>query len=222
MSVNSIAFIPDGNRRYAKKVGISSMEAYQAGFNKAEEVFDWCVEKKIRFATIYSLSSENLNRTTEQLMDLFLLYRKHLTELIDNEKIHANEVKVRVTGRINRVPGLSSIIEKLHNSTAKYDKHHLNIALGYGGREEIVDAAKRISDDGLEMNEENFSKYLYTDQDPELLVRTSGIQRLSNFLPWQAIYTELYFCKSLWPEFSKQNFNEALAWYDQTKRNFGR
>lgn len=220
--LNSLAIIPDGTRRYAQKVGISIAEAYELSCQKAEEVFDWCLGAKIKNATIYALSSENLNRGKDQLKILFGLYKKHLAELIDSERIHKNEVRVRIVGSLDKIKGgLKSAIDRLHAATADYTKYTLNIALAYGGRAEMVAAAQAAAAAG-KITEENFSKYLYVKEEPDLLIRTSGMQRLSNFLPWQTAYTELYFCESLWPEFSHADFDGALNFYYQAKRNFGR
>lgn len=222
--LKSIAFIPDGNRRFARKKGISYAEAYEAGFRKAEEVFDWCLAKGINSATVYALSTENLKRHKDELQVLFSLYKKYLKELAKSDRIHNNGVRVKIIGR-KGLNGLDEAITAVEEATAGYDRCHLNIALGYSGRSEILDAIKKAASAGLNLtsiDENAFFSFLDEPNEIDLLIRTGGEARLSNFLLWQTAYTELYFCNCLWPEFTKSDFDSAIEWYNQIKRNFGR
>lgn len=224
-TLGSIGIIPDGNRRYAKKNLISIGEAYQKGFDKAEEVFDWCLEiPDLKTATIYALSTENLDRTPMELNTLFAMYDKHFRELAKSRKIHDNQVRVKVVGDMARLVPLHNAIENLHFATCNYNRLTVYIALAYGGRQEILQAVKKAYMEGkvARLDEEGLKEYLYQPNDIDLLIRTGQSHRLSNFLPWQAAYTELYFSDKLWPEFSKDDFAEALEAYYRTKRNFGR
>lgn len=221
-----LGIIPDGNRRFSEKNGIGLEKAYIAGFEKAEEVFDWVLEiPTIKRATIYALSTENFERTSEELAVLTQLYDLYFRKLAKDKKIHGNEVKVRIIGRINTLNGLSDAVKELHEATEDYDKYVLNIALGYGGRSEIFDAVKKIHEQGIDFNkldEKTFSKYLYEPNDVDLLIRTGDRHRISNFLTWQTAYTEFYFSDLLWPEFDRKEFNKALDFYKSTQRNFGK
>jgi undecaprenyl diphosphate synthase len=223
--LQSIGIIPDGNRRYARKAGLSLEEAYCKGFDKAEEVFDWCLEVPgLRSATVYALSTENLDRCGAELQILTALYDSYFRKLTKSAKIHSNEVRVRVIGRLNQLDGLNETIDGLHSATAGYGKYDLNIAIAYGGRAEIIDAIQKayIAGKVSMLTEESLSRYLYQPQDIDLLIRTGDSRRLSNFMTWQTIYSELYFSDKLWPEFSRDDFNAAVEFYGAAKRNFGK
>lgn len=223
--LKSIAFIPDGNRRFARKNGISILESYKLGIEKAEQVFDWCIETPgVKVATIYALSAENLRRSQDQLRLLLGLYKGRLAEMISNEKIHKNQVRVSVIGQLSQLRPIADVVNKLHAATQDYSRYFLNIALSYGGRSEIVQAARAAASElpAGKITEREIQKRLYLQDEPDLLVRTSGTQRLSNFLSWQTAYSELYFSPKLWPEFERKDFNAAIKHYEKTQRNFGR
>jgi tritrans,polycis-undecaprenyl-diphosphate synthase [geranylgeranyl-diphosphate specific] len=223
--LKSIAITPDGNRRYAEKEDLELIEAYTMGFNKAEEVFDWCLGTEgLKTATIYALSTENLIRNRDELTVLFKLYDHYFRKLAEHPKIHDNRVHVRIIGQAEQLDGLGPAIRELESATAEYDNYNLNIALAYGGRSEILNAIRRAGEAGelATLDEATMSKYLYQPQDINLMIRTGGRHRLSNFLTWQSAYTELYFTDKLWPEFSREDFDAAIEFYNQTKRNFGR
>ena len=221
-----LGIIPDGNRRFSIKEGIDLIEAYKAGFDKAEEVFDWILEvPTLQRVTIYALSTENIFRKPEELAVLTSLYDYYFRKLSKDKKIHGNEVKVRVIGKHSQLNGIEEAVDVLEEATQSYDKYTLNIALEYGGRAEIFDAVKRIYEQKLDvntLNENDFSSFLYEPKDIDLLIRTGGKQRLSNFLPWQTAYSEFYFTDVLWPEFNREEFDKALNFYNNTKRNFGK
>jgi tritrans,polycis-undecaprenyl-diphosphate synthase [geranylgeranyl-diphosphate specific] len=223
--LQSLAITPDGNRRYAKKHGLSLEESYRKGFEKAEEVFDWCLEiPTLKSATIYALSSENLKRSKEELDTLYFLFDYYFKQLAKNRKIHDNEVKVRVIGRTEDLEPIRTALDELHAATEDHDRYTLNIALGYGGRQEIIDAIKKAANNGgiESLTEDSFSQYLYQPIDIDLMIRTGASHRLSNFMLWQSSYAELYFLDKLWPEFEKEDFQQAIDFYNQTKRNFGK
>jgi tritrans,polycis-undecaprenyl-diphosphate synthase [geranylgeranyl-diphosphate specific] len=223
--LQSLAITPDGNRRFAKKYNLSLEEAYRRGFEKAEEVFDWCLEiPTLKSTTIYALSTENLRRNKEERDTLCFLYDYYFGELAKNKKIHQNEVQVRIIGRLEGMEPLKRAVKELHNATENYSKYTLNIALGYGGRAEIIDAIKKAANNGGVQNltEDNFSKYLYQPDDIDLMIRTGSSHRLSNFLLWQSSYAELYFLDKFWPEFEKEDFQTAIGAYNDAKKNFGK
>lgn len=221
-----LAITPDGNRRYAKKYGLSIEESYKKGFEKADEVFDWCLEiPTLKSATIYALSSENFTKRSKEELDiLYFLFDYYFKNLAENPKIHDNRVKVRVIGREANLEPLKDSIINLQKATNDYNRYTLNIALGYGGRGEIIDAIKKAADNGgvNSLTEKNFSNYLYHPNDIDLVIRTGSSQRLSNFLLWQSSYAELYFAGKLWPEFEKEDFDAAVAFYNDAKKNFGK
>ncbi len=223
--LQSLAITPDGNRRYAKKYNLTLEESYRKGFEKAEEVFDWCLEvPDLKSATIYALSTENVRRNKNELETLFFLYDYYFKRLARNSKIHNNRVRVRVVGRETELEPIKEAIMELQNATKDYDGYTLNIALGYGGRAEIIDAIKKAAGKGRinSLTEDNFSQYLYQPDDIDLMIRTGASHRLSNFLLWQTSYAELYFLDKLWPEFEKEDFDNAIAAYNDAKKNFGK
>ncbi len=221
--LESIGIIPDGNRRYADKKDITYEEAYQQGFEKGEEVFEWCIQHPtIKKAVVYALSTENVARKSSELDTLFTLYKENLEKLAEDPQIHRNNVNVELIGRQKHLEPLEEQVNKLEKETGNYDNYELKIALGYGGRAEIIDAARKITRKDEELTEENFKKELYSSSDLDLVVRTGKYQRLSNFQLWQSAYAELYFSDKLWPEFDKQEFDRAVEFYEDTKRKFGK
>ncbi|MEM3412258.1 MAG: polyprenyl diphosphate synthase [archaeon] len=222
---DAIGFIPDGNRRYAKKNNLTLNQAYELGFQKAEEVFDWCLEKGIRKAVIYALSTENVNRNQKELEILFELYKKYLKMLSENEKIHKYKVRVELIGEEQILNNFKEEISSLREATSDYSEHQVYVCLGYGGRAELLNAMRRVREQAIsisDLDEVSFSKYLWIPFDLDLIIRTGGVSRLSNFALWQSSYAELFFSEKLWPEFSKEDFEKALNFYINTKRNFGR
>ena len=228
-----IGIIPDGNRRWARRFGLKETYGHIYGYEKIKAVLNWIWELGIKATTIYAMSSENcLYRPLEERKHLFELAEKGLRELLEMKEIHEKKVKVRVFGRLDLVPKhIVELARKVEEATKDYDNFVLNIALCYGGRQEILEAVKNISKDVLsgkikpeEIDEKTFSKYLYTDglPDPDLIIRTSGEVRISNFLLWQSAYSELYFCEAYWPDFRKIDFWRAIRSYQKRERRFGR
>jgi len=228
-----IGIIPDGNRRWAKRLGIDPSMGHIYGYERIKEVLRWIWELGIKYVTIYAMSTENCRyRDPVEREHLFNLSRKGLKELKELRDIHEKRVRVRVFGALELVPDdVVRLARELEEATSMYDSYQLNIALCYGGRQEILEAVRAVARDvamgklGIdEINEETFSKYLYTGgaPDPDLIIRTSGEERISNFLLWQSAYSELYFCDVFWPEFRKIDFWRAIRSYQMRERRFGR
>ncbi|RLG32582.1 di-trans,poly-cis-decaprenylcistransferase [Methanosarcinales archaeon] len=227
-----VGIIMDGNRRYAKKLGLDPKLGHVFGAQKLEEVLKWCLDLGIREVTLYAFSTENFKRSKEEVEHIFNLMKSKLEELEKSDMIHKNKVQVRFIGRLELLPDdLRKTMRKIEDLTKDYDRYRLNVAVAYGGRSEIVDAIKNIVRDAIEgrihvedISEALISKYLYTKDslDPDLIIRTSGEERLSNFLIWQSAYSELYFVDALWPEFTKLDFLLAIRSYQKRERRFGR
>jgi len=227
-----IAIIMDGNRRFATDLGLTPDAGHLFGRDKVEEVMEWCFELKIKNLTLYAFSTENFKRDTGEVELLMKLCKNELDKAAKDSRIHKNQVKVRVIGHIESLPkDLRESARVLLNETKNYDKYSLNIALAYGGREEIVRAIRNIAKDvkggSLKIKdiiEPTVSKYMYTNElpDPDLILRTSGEERISNFLLWQLAYSELYFSDVFWPVFSKRDFLKAIRTCQQRKRRFGK
>ena len=213
-----VAIIMDGNRRYSKLQGnIDVVKGHEIGVDTLEKVLDWSIELGIEIITVYAFSTENFNRPPHEVEGLMNLFVTNFKRLVDHEKIHRNEVKVKVVGRTDLIPeSVREAIKEAEDATAKYDKRLFNIAIGYDGRMEIIDSIKKI------INQVQAGEITVDDvADPNLIIRTSGEERLSGFLLWQSSYSELYFCETLWPELRKVDFVRAIRSYQERERRFG-
>lgn len=227
-----IAVIMDGNRRFAWTKAISKSLGHRKGKEKLEQVMDWVLELDIPYLTVYALSTENLdNRDDEELEVLFNLYEEGLDDIRQDPKIHENRVKVKVIGRLELLPQrVKDAIARAEKETAGYDKFTFTVCLAYGSREEMVTAIREIAKDHAagnlpldKIDQNEVSRRLYTSKipDPDLVIRTSGEERISNFLLWQAAYSELYFTDVFWPAFGRREFLKAILAYQSRKRRYG-
>jgi len=224
MKIQHLGIIMDGNRRWAKARGLPSFEGHRAGYKKVSEVLKWCHEAEIKILTLFAFSTENWQRSEEEvglLMGLFdLLFSKDVQEL------HKNNVCVKVLGSREKMS--ESLLQKISQAeelTKNNTAITLNLAINYGGRKEIVEAVNKIlKNPPAQVTEETISQNIYAagQPDPDLIVRTSGELRTSGFLLWQAAYSELYFCEHNWPEFSKEDFEEMLVEFESRQRRFGK
>lgn len=227
-----VAIIMDGNRRFAKLQGnIDVLKGHELGVDTLENVLDWSIELGIEIITVYAFSTENFKRPQKEVEGLMRLFVVNFKRLVDHEKIHKNEVRVKVVGRTELLPDdVKEAITEAEEATKNYNNRFLNLAIGYDGRLEIIDSFKKIIKDVQEgkitvddVDEDLVSKNLYTEgiDDPNLIIRTSGEERLSGFLLWQSSYSELYFCETLWPELRKVDFLRAIRSYQARERRFG-
>jgi undecaprenyl diphosphate synthase len=219
----SIAVIMDGNGRWARERGLPVGAGHRAGARALKEVVRRASDIGLRHLTVYSFSTENWRRPRDEVEDLMALF----AELVDREipELHAEGVRVRFIGRRDGMaPALLERFERAEAHTAANDGLRLWIAMNYGGRQEILDAARRCAAEGIVApTEEEFGLRMYGEdmRDPELVIRTSGEQRLSNFLLWQSAYAELHFSPLLWPDFTPEALEEAIADYASRERRFG-
>lgn len=228
----SIAFIPDGNRRFAQAAGLGLFAAYSLGTQKAWEVLKWLTEyPSIKTGTFYTLSLENATRTKQELSVLFKIFENELDKIKSNKFIHENGIMLRFVGKKEIFP--NSLQKKMFEAekfTEKNSEKTIFLALGYNGQEEIVDAAKKIaalaktgSFSPAELDKDSFKNFLYSDMpEPDLIVRTSGTKRLSGFLTYQSAYSELCFIDKCWPEFEKQDLDAVIEDYKNRERKFGK
>lgn len=224
-----LVIIPDGNRRWAKQHGLPAIEGHRIGIDKLRDVLGWCRKLDIRMVTLWGFSMENFDRDKAEVQLLMKLFEQKIDD-INKDEVDENKIRVRVFGRKELLPlKVRESIEKFEKDTEKYGNYFVNILLAYGGRQEIVDACNSILKDYKEgrlqsVTEENFPKYLPTGElpDPDLIMRTSGEQRLSGIMPWKSAYSELYFCPKLWPDLSEQDLKDAVEEYKKRKRRFGR
>ena len=226
-----VAVIMDGNRRYAKEFGLLVAEGHDKGKEKLEEMIEWCLELGIKVLTVYAFSTENVTRETDEVNTLMRMFSHNFKKLADDDRVHKHKIRIRVLGQRDILPDdVREAIDYAEQKTKDYDCYSFNIAVGYGGRQELLHAVKRIAEevrkgamDIEDINEETFYKFLYTSDlpDPDLILRTSGEERISNFLLWQLAYSELYFSDVYWPGFRKVDFLRAVRSYQQRKRRFG-
>jgi tritrans,polycis-undecaprenyl-diphosphate synthase [geranylgeranyl-diphosphate specific] len=225
-----VAFIPDGNRRWAKQRGKPLLEGHRAGIDNIRSVMCWCRDAGIRTVTMWGFSLENFSRGKEEVGGLFDLFVSKFREFKSHEELHENRIGVRFFGRMGLLPrDLRARLEEIEQETEGYGDYRLNILVAYGGRAEIVDACNAAIADALsgkigKVDEASMGGYFYLAgvPEPDLVIRTSGEMRLSGLLPWQSGYSELFFSEKLWPEFGKKDLDAALSDYARRKRRFGR
>lgn len=221
-----IGVIMDGNRRWAKINNKISADGHRAGYQKLREFLEWSRERGVKTIIAYALSAENWNRSETELGCLMDIFRYALTNEI--ESLKRDRVALRFIGDLTKFPGeISKLMIEAERETANFTDFTLALAVSYGGRDDILHAVKMASSRGENLdkiNAETFSKYLYTDgiAEPEMIVRTGGEMRMSNFLTWQSIYSELFFTKTLWPDFGKTEYVEMIEEYTRRKKNFGK
>ena len=228
-----IAIILDGNRRWASEKALQPWFGHEKGAEKVEQLLDWCLKLNVKSITLYAFSTENFSRSKAEVEEIMRIAEEEFRRILTDERIHKNKVRVKVIGRLSLLPeSLQQLVNDVEEATRDYDEHFLNIAFAYGGRAEIVDAARKIAEsvqigklDIQSIDEDLFEKYLYTShmpkQDPDLIIRTSGEERLSGFLLWQSAYSELCFLDVYWPDFRLIDLLRAVRTFQKRKRRFG-
>ncbi len=223
---NHVAIIMDGNRRWAREKGLPTLIGHKKGYDKFKEMGEACLERGIKILTVYAFSTENWNRSKKEINYLMNLLKNAVTK--HSKELHKKDIRLQIIGRMSRLPqDLQESIKKAVELTKNNKKGILNIALNYGGHAEIVDAVKSIIKNKVsvqKVDESLFEKYLYTAGMPQvdLLIRTGGEMRISNFLPWQLAYAELYFTPKYWPDFTEKDLDDALADYNKRERRIGK
>jgi len=229
-----IGVIMDGNRRWAAQQEKVPWEGHLEGAERVEDFLEWCTGLGIKTVTLYSFSTENFSRDEREVAELMGLFEKTLEDVKKSDYIHKNRVRIRALGRLGMLPDrVQELIRDVEESTNDYDGYYLNVAIAYGGRAEIVDAARKIAAEvksgALEpemIDEAVIERHLYTahlpQPDPDLIVRTSGESRLSNFLVWQSAYSELFIMDVYWPAFRKIDLMRAIRSYQMRSRRHGK
>ena len=227
-----IGVILDGNRRFAREKGLNATKGHVFGADKVEELLKWCLRLEVKIITLYAFSTENFDRSEDEVDTLMMLLTEKLKKFKVDPAIKKNKVRIKVIGRLEYLsPELNEQIVEAEEATKDNDSFLLNIAISYGGRAEIIDAVKKIacqienkeiSVD--QIDEELLGSHLYTGNlpDPDLIIRTSGEERLSGFLLWQSAYSELYFTEVFWPAFRMIDFWRAIRIYQQRERRYGK
>ena len=220
--LNHVAIIMDGNGRWGLKKKNSRNAGHKAGLNTVEKIIKETIKHKIKFLTLYAFSTENWKRPKKEINYLFNLLEVFLLKRI--EDLHKQNIKLKIIGIKNFSTKLNKLLKLAEKKTAKNTRLHINLALNYGSKFELINAFKILSKKKNKVNEKNFVKYLQTKDtpDPDLLIRTGNTNRLSNFLLWQLAYSEIFFEKKLWPAFNKKDYNLIIKKFKKVKRNFGR
>lgn len=232
-----IGIILDGNRRYARENRFANLAmGHYKGADKLEEVLNWCDDMGVKVVSIWVFSIDNFKRNPDEVTDILDVIEKKMRSLVNRKDVHSNEIKVRSMGKIELLPpSLQEAIRDAEEATKHYDKFILNVAVAYGGREEIIESIRqhlrKEAENGRTLAEvaecispDEIAANLYTSDlpDPDLIIRTSGEIRLSGFLLWQSAYSEYYFCETFWPAFRKIDFLRAIRDYSHRQRRFGK
>ncbi|MDI6737225.1 MAG: polyprenyl diphosphate synthase [Nanoarchaeota archaeon] len=230
MKPRHIAIILDGNRRFAKKQGLEAWKGHEFGAKTVESLIKWAVELKLKALTIYAFSTENFNRSKIEIEKIMGLFARFFAKLMDDEKLEKHSIKINFIGNKSLFSEeIQKSMRAMEEKTKSNSNLAVNFAIGYGGRAEIVDAAKRIAEKAKageiavsSITEESFLKELYLKEEPDMIIRSGGELRLSNFLPYQSTYSELYFIEKLWPEITKEDLIKAMEEFESRERRQGR
>lgn len=219
-----IAIIMDGNRRWARKRGLPTNIGHSQGAKALEKIAIACQELGVKFLTVFAFSTENWNRSTDEVNYLMKLLAENISSF--DKRFKNDDVRIRLVGDINGLPEkLQTGIREIEERTKFKSGLTVNVAINYGGRAEIVNAIRRMNEENIkDVDEETLNKYMYTYDapDPDLIIRTAGEQRLSGFLIWQSAYSEFYFSDVLWPDFDEKELDKAIDEFNNRKRNFGK
>ncbi len=219
--LNHVAIIMDGNGRWGLKYKKSRNAGHKAGIETVERIIKASLKKKVKFLTLYAFSTENWKRPKKEIKYLFSLLEYFLNKRIG--EFYKQNIRLNIIGTKKFSKKLNKLLKSAELKTSKNTKLQVNLALNYGSKNELINAIKKLIKSKNKINEKNFSKYLQTRSipDPDILIRTGNTKRLSNFLLWQLAYSEIFFEKKLWPDFSERDFNKILEKYKIIKRNFG-
>ena len=224
-----IALILDGNRRWAKARGKMSWDGHKAGFDKLKDLFKWAQELKIKELSMYCFSVQNFDRDPKEVKFLMDIFEKAAKDVLKDKEIHENKVKIRFIGRLHILPErVQKAAKEAMEATKDYNNYIVNFCVAYGGREEIVDAVnkaiKDVKDGKIEkVDDETMKNYMYINSDPDIVIRTSGECRLSNFLTWHTTYSEWFFLEKHWPDFDKEDLVKCIEDFKEKRsRRFGK
>ena len=216
-----VAIIMDGNGRWGLKYKNSRNAGHKAGLNTVEKIIKETIKNKIKYLTLYAFSTENWKRPKKEINFLFSLLENFLKNRI--EDLYKQKIKLKIIGNKNFTKNLNKLLHSAEKKTFNNNKLHINLALNYGSKFELLNAFKKLQKNKAKINEKNLCKYLQTKDtpDPDLLIRTGNTRRLSNFLLWQLAYTEIFFEKKLWPDFNEKDYSKIIKEFKQVKRNYG-
>ncbi|MAF13575.1 MAG: di-trans,poly-cis-decaprenylcistransferase [Parcubacteria group bacterium] len=219
-----VGLILDGNRRWAKQRLWKPWKGHSKGFEKLKKLFDWILELEIKETSLYCFSIQNFGRPEIEKNHLFDIFRKEIDTLLNDERLEKDQIKIRFAGRINLFPeDMQEKMKELMEKTAEYDKHIINFAMAYGGREEIIDTVNKMVEAGEEITEKSLQENMWVPENLDIVIRTSGEHRTSNFFIWQASYAEIFFIDKHWPDFEKEDLVRILSEFEEKReRRFGK
>ena len=219
--LSHVVIIMDGNGRWGLKYKKTRNAGHKEGLNTVEKIIKVSIKKKIKYLTLYAFSTENWKRPKSEIKYLFNLLENFLLNKI--EKLHKQNIKLQIIGVKNFSSNLNKLLLKSEQKTKKNTKLQINLALNYGSKFELINAFKKLKNSKKTINEKNLKNYLQTKDipDPDLLIRTGNTKRLSNFLLWQLAYSEIFFEKKLWPDFTEKDYNKIINSFRKIKRNYG-
>lgn len=221
-SPKHVGIILDGNRRFAKRLMMEPWRGHELGAEKIEKFFDWCQELEIKEITLYCFSLENFNREKKEFDFLMKIFKKEFSKLKKDKRVHDNKIRLKFIGKTELFDEeIQKLVKDLEEMTKEYNNYKINFAFAYGGRQEIVEAVKKLVENGEEINENNLKKNLWLESEPDLIIRTGGEKRTSNFMPWQSTYSEWIFLEKMWPEFEKQDIINCINEFNERERRFG-
>ena len=220
--LNHVAIIMDGNGRWGIKYKNSRNAGHKAGLKTVEKIINESINQKIKFLTLYAFSTENWKRPKKEINYLFNLLESFLVNRIDD--LHKQNIKLKIIGVKNFSLKLNKLLILSEKKTSKNNKLHINLAINYGSKFELINAFKKLNKNKENVNEKNLTKYLQTKNipDPDILIRTGNTKRLSNFLLWQLAYSEIFFEQKLWPAFNEKDYKKIIKKFKLVKRNFGK
>ena len=220
--LNHVAIIMDGNGRWGLKHKNSRNAGHRAGLNTVERIIKQSIKNKIKFLTLFAFSTENWKRPKKEINYLFNLLENFLINKIDD--LHKQNIKLQIIGTKNFSKKLNLLLNLAEKKTSKNSKIQINLALNYGAKFELISAIKKLQKNKNKINEKNIEKFLYTKNipDPDIMIRTGNTKRLSNFLLWQLAYSEIFFEKKMWPDFTDKDYLQIIKEYKNLKRNFGK
>lgn len=220
-----IGIILDGNRRWAKQRLWKPWKGHDKGFEKLKSLLDWLLELQIKEISLYCFSIQNFNRDEGEKKHLFDIFRKEIDSLINDLKVDENKIKITFAGRTHLFPeDIQQKMQELVEKTKHYNRHIINLAMAYGGREEIIDTVNKLLKSGkTEITEEEFLQNMWVPKNLDIVIRTSGEHRLSNFFPFQSTYAELFFLEKHWPDFEKEDLIRVVKEFEEKRqRRFGK
>lgn len=224
-NLKHLAIIPDGNRRFAKRLMEKPWKGHEWGTEKVEKVIEWVKDTDIDTVTFYALSWENLEKRPQEEFDyLMKIFKEKALEKAESDKVYKNGIRFKIAGDYSKLPDdVVKALKKLEKSTKDNNNFHINLAIAYSGRMELISAFKDIKEKGEDISQENIEKNLWIGGNPpDLVIRTGGEKRLSNFLLWQSAYSELYFIEKMWPDIEKRDIIKAIEEFKERERRFGR